>query len=232
MEEIKHVSQFQNVSVRPSSRRIGNFNHRHTLSIGVFRLPPRIEIFDQRRDRSKWGVWKLAHVIWMLICLILCGCAPTSIDRSHPVTTDHKSTVAIWDLEDYSFSGSSHPELGNFLSAKMIDAFKAGGYTVLERERLILALQELQLGTTALADTSTRLRIGRLMGTQLMIFGVYQFLEGQMRLDIRMVEVVTGRILKTAQKTTQSSSLSDWLSTATEAAQELMATPATTIERK
>jgi outer membrane protein assembly factor BamB len=48
------LRQFQNVSVRSSSRRIGNFNHRHTKHIS------RIEISDQRRDRPKWGVLKLA----------------------------------------------------------------------------------------------------------------------------------------------------------------------------
>ena len=47
-------SHFQDVSVRPSSRRIGNFNRRHTMGV------PRIEISDQRRDQPNWGVLKLA----------------------------------------------------------------------------------------------------------------------------------------------------------------------------
>ena len=57
MKILNLPSQFQNVPVRSSSRRSGNFNHRNTKRIS------RIEIFAQRRDRPKWGVLKLAHLI-------------------------------------------------------------------------------------------------------------------------------------------------------------------------
>ena len=113
-------------------------------------------------------------------------------------------------------------DLGELLSSKVIERInKTGKHTVVERERLLLALEELNLGTTSLVDESTRLRIGRIVGAQLMAFGAYQVIVDQMRLDLRLVEVETGKIIKAAQKTTPSGDLSVWLKAAAETAAKL-----------
>ena len=131
-------------------------------------------------------------------------------------------TVAIWDLEDLSPSDVVRPDLGELLSTKVIETFKETDlYTVVERERLLLVLEELNLGTTSLVDETTRLRIGKLVGAQLMVFGGYQVIEEQMRLDLRLVEVETGRIRKAAQKTVSSTDLPGWLNAAKETAAQL-----------
>ncbi len=71
-------------------------------------------------------------------------------------------------------------------------------------------------------DEATRLKIGRIMGARFMVFGGY-FVHGEMmRLDLRLVEVETGRIVKASQKTTSASDLNKWLGIAQEAAQDLM----------
>lgn len=132
------------------------------------------------------------------------------------------ATVAIWDLEDLSPSDVARPGLGELLSAKVIETFKETDfYIVIERERLLLVLQELNLGTTSLADETTRLRIGKLVGARLMVFGGYQVIEDQMRIDLRLVEVETGKIRKAAQKTVSSSDLNGWLNAAKETAVQL-----------
>ncbi len=131
-------------------------------------------------------------------------------------------TVAIWDLEDLSPSDVVRPDMGELLSTKVIETFKETDlYTVVERERLLLVLEELNLGTTSLVDETTRLRIGKLVGAQLMVFGGYQVIEEQMRLDLRLVEVETGKIRKAAQKTVSSTDLPGWLNAAKETAAQL-----------
>lgn len=131
-------------------------------------------------------------------------------------------TVAIWDLEDLSPSDVVRPDIGELLSTKVIETFKETDiYTVVARERLLLVLEELNLGTTSLVDETTRLRIGKLVGAQLMVFGGYQVIEEQMRLDLRLVEVETGRIRKAAQKTVSSTDLPGWLKAAKETAAQL-----------
>ena len=154
--------------------------------------------------------------IFVVLIAFVVGCA------TKPVSYKEGTAIAAWDLEDLSPIESGRPDLGELLSAKVIETLKeTGGYTVVERERLLLALEELGLGTTSLVDETTRLRIGRIVGARLMVFGGYQVIMDKMRLDLRLVEVETGSILKAAQKTTSAADLSAWLRAAREATVEL-----------
>ena len=154
--------------------------------------------------------------VFVILTLFLASCA------TQPISYEKGATIAVWDLENLSLTDSGQPDLGELLSAKVIEAVKeTGGHTVVERERLLLALEELNLGTTSLVDESTRLRIGRLVQAQLMIFGGYQVIVDRMRLDLRLVDVETGKILKAAQQTTSSTDLSGWLKAAQKATAEL-----------
>jgi curli biogenesis system outer membrane secretion channel CsgG len=141
-------------------------------------------------------------------------------------TPDHKEkslTVAVWDLDDLSPSSTVRPNLGEIFSSQIIDTLKNKGvYTVVERERLLLALEELRLGTTKLVDETTRLKLGRLLGARFMVFGGYQIVGDKMRLDLRLVEVETGKIKKAVEKTTSATDLQGWIDTARKAAGELL----------
>jgi curli biogenesis system outer membrane secretion channel CsgG len=55
----------------------------------------------------------------------------------------------------------------------------------------------------------------------MMVFGGYQIIGEHMRLDLRLVEVETGKIIKAVQRMSSSSDLSEWLNSAREAAEEL-----------
>jgi curli biogenesis system outer membrane secretion channel CsgG len=113
-------------------------------------------------------------------------------------------------------------DLGDLLSSRIIETVQQEGYTTIEREKLEIALRELNLGSSSLADSSTQLRIGRIAGASRMIFGAYQVVGNQMRLDLRVVEVETGRILKSSEKTAGGGDLSGWLKAAEAAAKELI----------
>jgi curli biogenesis system outer membrane secretion channel CsgG len=132
-------------------------------------------------------------------------------------------TIAVWDLEESCPLARARPELGEILSAQVIETLKEkGGFIVVERERLVLALEELHLGTTPIVDETTRLELGRLLGAQLMVFGNYQVIGDKMRLDLRLVEVETGRVLKAVAKTASATDFSAWLNAAKGAADELL----------
>lgn len=164
---------------------------------------------------------RIQHTFWLLLYLFTCGCA-AGTGILAPAPAERNDTLAVWDLEDLSLSQPPRPEVGVFLSAKILETVKQAGYTVVERQKLVLALKELNLGSTALADSATRLRIGRIMGARLMIFGAYQILAGHLRVDLRMVDVETGRILKTAGESVESENLTDWLTAAEKAVQKLI----------
>lgn len=163
-----------------------------------------------RPSFSKGGV----YCMFLIISLLLVSCVST-------IKETREATIAVWDIEDLSPSTSIRPDLGELLSGRIIETLSNREYTVIERERLLLALQELNLGTTALVDEATRLKLGKLMGARFMVFGGYQIIGGQMRLDLRMVEVETGKVLKAVQKTTAAGDLSGWIEMAGKAAEEL-----------
>ncbi|MBN1931795.1 MAG: hypothetical protein JW786_09335 [Desulfobacterales bacterium] len=160
--------------------------------------------------------YKRFVIITGVLIFFFAGCA------SSPNGYDSRSAIAVWDLENLSPSENIQPNLEEFFTSKIVEILvETGNYEVIERQRLILSLEELNLGTSALVDESTRLRVGRMLGARLMVFGSYQFIADQMRLDLRLVEVESGRILKAVQKITSGSNLSDWLNAAADAAAQL-----------
>jgi curli biogenesis system outer membrane secretion channel CsgG len=133
------------------------------------------------------------------------------------------SAVAVWDLENLNPAETIGPDVGELLAAKVIETLNdSGAFQVVERERLILVLEELNLGSSSLVDESTRLKIGRIVGARFMVFGGYFVLGNMMRLDLRLVEVESGRIVKAAQKTASAGDLAGWLRIAGQAAGELI----------
>ena len=155
---------------------------------------------------------------WSILLLtFFTGCTPAPcMDRQTPA-------VAVWDLENLNPAETIGPDMGELLAAKVIETLKeSGAFQVVERERLILALEELNRGSSSLVNEATRLKIGRIMGARFMVFGGYFVLGDMMRLDLRLVEVETGSIVKAAQKTATAGDLTGWLKVARQAAKELI----------
>ncbi len=153
----------------------------------------------------------------ILLLAFFAGCTSASCkDQPTPA-------VAVWDLENRNPDEAIGADMGELLAAKVIETLKASGrMQVVERERLMLVLEELNLGSSRLAEEPTRLKIGRIVGARFMVFGSYFIVGGVMRLDLRLVEVETGSILKAAQKVTAAGDLSGWLNAAEQAAAELI----------
>jgi len=166
----------------------------------------------------RYGRWALAKGLVLILALIASGCAGhTELAPIGP------PALAVWTLEDLSLPGTTQPDLAELMTAGVMEAVEAdGAYTLVERERLLAILQELSLGSSELAADATSLRIGRIAGARLMVFGAYQVIASQMRVDLRLVEVDSGKVLNTATQTTAAGNLSGWLQAASMAAQELL----------
>jgi PBP1b-binding outer membrane lipoprotein LpoB len=132
------------------------------------------------------------------------------------------TSVAVWDIENLSPKKAGPPDISEFLSARVASTIKDKGYyNIVERQRLLLVLNELNLGTSTLVDEATGLQLGRMVGARLMVFGGYLVFAEQMRLDLRLVDVETGGVIKTAEKTVSATELAGWLKAAEAAANEL-----------
>ena len=134
------------------------------------------------------------------------------------------SVVAVWDLENYSITQNPNLEnLQEFLSAKISETLaEEGDLIVVERQKLLLALEELHLSSTELTDESTRLQIGKMVGAQFMIFGGCQQAGDTLRIDLRLVDVERGTVLRTGKLTTTAVEPAALLSAAEEVAKKLL----------
>lgn len=161
----------------------------------------------------------------ILLCLLLCSCAtapePTAVATAVP---RGPSSVAVWDFDNLSPTRFAQPDLGERLAAEATDAImRKGTWEVVERQRLLLVLEEQNLGTQAFVDESTRLRLGKMVGARTMIFGAYQSFGGdQTRIDVRLVDVESGRTVKSVDKMAPSGNFQAWYEIVRQAAEELL----------
>ncbi len=116
------------------------------------------------------------------------------------------NTLAVWDFDNNSLGSVGAIEamepyrriLPEALMAQLVDV---PGLRLVERIRLRELLDELKLGSSELVDRDTRLRVGRLLGARYMMFGDYLALGPVMRVDVRLVDSETSRILVSEQLT-------------------------------
>ena len=162
------------------------------------------------------------------IILVLMGCAsPAPVYKAKCIPSSQiyeKGTgIAVWDFEITSPAGSVR--MDSFLSGKIIQKIlKEGHYDVITRDRLLVLLKELNLDTSLLADERTRLKLGKIVGAKLMVFGdIVEIVYGRMMIHLRLVEVETGKILTTVEKyyNPAPSDLSEWLKAVEEMTPEL-----------
>lgn len=147
--------------------------------------------------------------------LLFAGCSVMAPGNRGP------SGIAVWELEDLTSDGQ-FAHAGELLAAQITDTLRQQGrYAVVERSKLVRILEEQHLSASALTDRQTQLRLGELVGARFMVFGGYQILGDKIRIDIRLVDVETGRISKTVMKVVTSVELQALLDAAKLAAEEL-----------
>ncbi len=138
---------------------------------------------------------KLSFLIGCVLvsCLVVAGCAgPNRISAENP------ATVAVWPFDDLSpghtFAVDSMlmPVLTDMA---LLTIQEMPRFRIVERHRLEAILREQHLGSSELADQATRLRLGRLLGARWMLFGTYQKIGAVARLDLRVVDVETSKVL-------------------------------------
>jgi TolB-like protein len=107
-----------------------------------------------------------------------------------------KPTVAVLYF-DYEGKTEGMAMLQKGLAQMLITDLTANdSLRVVERARLQEILDELKLNQTAKVDASTATKIGKLLGARYMVMGGYFDLLGTLRVDARVVETETGKIVK------------------------------------
>lgn len=140
-----------------------------------------------------------------IIVLLLMGCAsPAPVYKAKCIPSSQvyeKGTgIAVWDFEITNPTGSVR--MDPFLSGKIIKKIiNEGHYDVITRDRLLVLLKELNLDTSLLVDEHTRLKLGKIVGAKLMVFGdIIEIVYDRVMIHLRLVEVETGKILTALEK--------------------------------
>lgn len=147
---------------------------------------------------------------WLLVFVWACA-SGTSGMAPQP----ERWSVAVLNYEDLSPLSQATMDLSELLTAKSIETIEdAGRYDVVERQRLALVLEELHIGSSMAADRETQLKLGAITGARLMVFGSYQVINNQLRLDVRLVDVESGRVINAVSEMAKENNLTGWLDAA------------------
>jgi TolB-like protein len=110
-------------------------------------------------------------------------------------------TVAVLYF-DYEGKRDDLAVLKTGLAQMLISDLGTGeSYRLVERARLQALLDEQKLGQTGKLDKVTAARVGKLLGAQLVVLGSFFDLGPTLRVDARLVDVETGKILHTVGAT-------------------------------
>jgi TolB-like protein len=112
-----------------------------------------------------------------------------------------KKTVAILYFDNHTGSPDYDP-LGKGISSMMIsDLSSVPEIQLVERERMQDIVKEIDAQHTQYFDSTTSVKVGKMIGAQYVVVGSFATVKPQMRIDTRVVSVETGQIVKTAQVT-------------------------------
>jgi TolB-like protein len=142
------------------------------------------------------GTSGLAVVARLLVFLALL--APSSAALAQKKIA--KPTVAILYF-DYDGSSEEMGFLRKGLTQMLVsDLSDVTEVDIVERVRLQDALEELELNRTNKIDQSSANRIGKLLGARYLVMGGYFDIAGTLRMDARVVEVETGKVVASLGK--------------------------------
>jgi TolB-like protein len=114
---------------------------------------------------------------------------------------DSKPTVAVLYF-DYSGKDDQLAVLRKGLAQMMISDLSAvDAIQLVERDRLEAVLAELKLGQTTRIAPATAAKAGKLLGARYLVVGGYFDLKEKLRIDARVVEVETGKLVQSVGAT-------------------------------
>lgn len=108
--------------------------------------------------------------------------------------------VVVWDFDNQSPPGLLAAGSADFLKRSLSEnltstLLQVPGLPVVERQRLKDLLAEQKLAASALADEDARLRLGKIVGAQRMVFGGFFVLGDEVQVHVRVVDTASSRVV-------------------------------------
>jgi len=123
-----------------------------------------------------------------------------------------QTTLGILDFDNNSLAERERLEPLRKGLAQMLtsELSQVQALQLVERSDLSRVLEEMKLAQAGLIDEKTAQQVGKLVGAQHLLLGGFIYLPNKkIRLDVRIVEVETGRTLKAGERTGKEEQLFD-----------------------
>jgi hypothetical protein len=121
-------------------------------------------------------------VVFLVLSCALCAHA----EQSRPI-------LSILDLRTSGVSKADADVLLDYLSSHLVES---GEYTIIDRSQRETVLKEIEFSQSDCTDEACQLRIGKLLSANRIVIGSIGKLEQTYLLNLKMIEVETGRLLK------------------------------------
>ncbi|NOY85419.1 MAG: hypothetical protein GXO96_11485 [Nitrospirae bacterium] len=136
-------------------------------------------------------------VLAMAVIFLTAACAAKSAQILPSSDVPQVKTVAVLPFSNNSITHSVHTKGLERTVTDRIVAHLAGSIeiTLIDREAIEKVLNELSLSSQGMTEAEGRLTLGKLLGANYLILGEYSEIVENLRLDARIVEVQSGRVV-------------------------------------
>lgn len=155
-----------------------------------------------RRPAAAVAGARRAARAWLGACAVALGLASTPAAAASDAPPATLPAVVVWDFDNQTVPALSAVPAGqaDWLQRSLSESVAAAllrtpGQPVVDRLRLRAVLAEQQLGAGALADESARLRLGRIVGAERMVFGGFFIVGDAVQVNVRVVDTASSRVL-------------------------------------
>lgn len=137
---------------------------------------------------ARSGAVFLASLLWVAL-----ACAQA-------ITPAASRVVAVWDFDNHTVPVATTLSDLDFLNRSLSEATLGAlladpGLRVVDRMRLHEVLAEQKIGASRLADEDARLKLGRILGAQRMVFGSFMAIGDQIQVTVRAVDTATSQVM-------------------------------------
>lgn len=129
--------------------------------------------------------------------IILIGVAFISLTYACILQAEEKANVAVLDFVAKNVSKDDADILAEYFRSELI---KTGKFDVLDRNHIRKILDEQHFQSSGTTDVKNAVKIGKLTNTQYVFVGAYLKLDSLFMLNIEMVNVQTGKIEKSINR--------------------------------
>ncbi len=139
------------------------------------------------------------------LAFVLAAALVAALPRPAVAQESGPPTLAVLDLKDGGSMGPDVQDLSNLgaglammLTTEMMRNPRA---TLVERDQIKQLVAEQGLTLSGMVDAATAIEVGKLLGARYMLFGTYTDVMSRLRIDVRVVEVETGRLRQAKEVT-------------------------------